>query len=301
MILKKYPDSIPNIKDNFIVHFTANSSELDRHVTPLTVKCSMKGLEKFHTSENTYGVSPGNFLILNEGQQCESSIKNESESFSIYFKPEFANSALKSLITPSDKMLNHSFKPVNQPVHFFEKLYPHNPYLSPVIMKMRLASKVNYDDENWLNERYFELLEGLLKVHRELYKEIEKLPPVKLSTKTELYRRVSIAKDFIDMEFTEDLTLYKISKIACLSQFHFLRIFKSVYKQTPHQYLTKKRIDKAIDLLRKTEMSVTRICFEVGFESASSFSWLFKNKFGLSPDSFRESYRRYMMKFKLLK
>ncbi|HQY51016.1 MAG TPA: AraC family transcriptional regulator [Ignavibacteria bacterium] len=301
MILKKYPDSIPNVKDNFIVHFTSHSSELDRHITPLTVKCSMKGLEKFHTSESSYGVSPASFLILNEGQQCESSIINESESFSIYFEPRFANSVLKSLITPSDKMLNHSFKPVSQPVHFFEKLYPHNNFLSPVIMKMRLASKVSYDDENWLKERYLEMLDGLLKVHKDLYKEIEKLPPVKLSTKTELYRRVSIAKEYIDLEFTNDLTLDKISKKACLSQFHFLRIFKSVYKQTPHQYLTKKRIDKAIDLLRKSDMSVTEICFEIGFESVGSFSWLFKNKFGLSPETFKESYRRTMMKFKLLK
>ncbi|MBK8981207.1 MAG: helix-turn-helix transcriptional regulator [Ignavibacteria bacterium] len=301
MILRRYPESIQNVKDNFIVHFTAESSELSRHITPLTLKCSMKGLEKFNTPERTYGVNTGNFLILNEGQQCESLIENSSESFSIYFKPEFANTALKSLITPSDRMLNHSFKTVSQPVTFFEKLYPHNYYLSPVIMKMRLASKFNFDDENWLKERYFELLENLLKLHRELYKDIEKLPPVKLSTKSELYRRVSRAKEYIDMEFTDNLTLKRISKEACLSQFHFLRIFKSVYKQTPHQYLTKKRIEKAVELLKRTDMPVTGICFEIGFESVSSFSIMFKTKFGLPPETFRESYRKHMAKFKMFK
>ncbi|MBS1518459.1 MAG: helix-turn-helix transcriptional regulator [Bacteroidetes bacterium] len=300
MILRKYPESISNVKDNFIVHFTADESELNRHISPLSIKCSMKGLEKFITSDSVYGVNPGNFLILNEGQECESEIKNKAESFSIYFKPEFANEALKSLITPGEKMLNLSFKPVSQPVRFFEKLYPHNNFIFPVIMKMRLASKVNYDDENWLKERYFELLQNLLLVHRELYREIEKLPPVKLSTKTELYRRICKAKEFIDLEYSSDLNLEKISKHACLSRFHFLRIFKSVYKQTPHQYLTKKRIERAVDLLRVTDMSVTDICFEIGFESVSSFSWLFKNKFGLSPDVFREQYRKYMRKFKFL-
>ncbi|HAY33502.1 MAG TPA: AraC family transcriptional regulator [Ignavibacteria bacterium] len=301
MIFRRYPESIQNVNDNFIVHFTAESSELSRHTTPLTLKCSMKGLEKFYTPERTYGVNPGNFLILNEGQQCESLIENSSESFSIYFNPEFAGSALKSLITPSDKMLNFSFKKISQPVTFFEKLYPHNNYLSPVLMKMRLASKINFDDENWLKERYFELLENLLKLHRDLYKEIEKLPPVKLSTKTELYRRVSIAKEYIDLEFTDNLTLKKISGEACLSQFHFLRIFKSVYKQTPHQYLTKKRIEKATELLKRTDMPVTGICFEIGFESVSTFSLMFKSKFGLSPETFRESYRRHMTKFKFSK
>ena len=272
-----------------------------RHVTPLTLKCSMQGQETFNTTKRTYGVNPGNFLILNEGQQCESLIENSSESFTIYFKPEFANSALKSLTTPSDRMLNLSFKNYSQPVIFFEKLYPHNYYISPVIMKMRLASKINFDDENWLKERYFELLENLLKLHRELYKEIEKLPPVKFSTKTELYRRVSRAKEFIDMGFTDNLTLKKMSGEACLSQFHFLRIFKSVYNQTPHQYLTKKRIEKAVDLLRRTDMPITGICFEIGFESVSSFSIMFKTKFGLSPEIFRESYRKHLAKFKLFK
>ncbi len=299
MILRKYPDSIPALSKNFIVHFSASDTELSNHISPLSIKCSMKGLENHKTSGGDYRVTSGTYLIVNEGQECSSFIKDEAETFSVYFDTEFAKETLKSLVTPSDKMLNYSFIPNNQPVQFFEKLYAHNNSLTPVIMKLRLASNVNFDDDNFIKEQFFELLQKLLFVHRDLYKEIEKLPPVKLSTKTELYKRICRAKEYIDSSFTDDLTLEKISKEACLSQYHFLRIFKSVYKNTPHQYLTSKRIEKARNLLFGTEMSITEICFEIGFESVSSFSWLFKNKFGMSPEVMRESYRHHMLKMKI--
>ncbi|HMS35374.1 MAG TPA: AraC family transcriptional regulator [Ignavibacteria bacterium] len=299
MILRKYPESIPSLRKNFIVHFSASNAELENHISPLSIKCSMKGLENYKTSGGQYSVTSGSYLIVNEGQECSSIINDEAETFSVYFDSKFANEVLKSLTTPSDKLLNYSFIPGRQPVQFLEKLYSHNYTLTPLIMKLRLASKVNYDDENFINEQFYELLNKLMTVHRDLYKEIEKLPPVKLSTKTELYKRVCRAKEYMDSAFTENLTLGKISKEACLSQYHFLRIFKSVYKTTPHRYLTSKRIDKARNLLFSTDKSITEICFEIGFESLSSFSWLFKNRFGLSPEMVREQYRMHMSKMKI--
>lgn len=293
MILRKYPESIEGIRKNFIVHFSGNNVLLDNHVSPLSIKCSMKGSETYVTSNGTYNITPGNYLIINEGQKCSSEIKNSTESFSIYFDPGFANEILKSLVTPSDKMLNHSFIRTGQPVEFFEKIYEHNYSITPAIMKLRIASSVNYDDENFIKEHFYEILEKLLIVHRNLYEEISKLPPVKLSTKTELYKRVCRAKEFIDASFTKEITLEKIAKEACLSQFHFLRLFKTIFGETPHQYIIQKRISKAVSLLFRTDMPVTQICFEIGFQSLSSFSWLLRKKYGLSPEIMRSQYRKY--------
>ncbi|MDZ4711698.1 MAG: AraC family transcriptional regulator [bacterium] len=259
----------------------------------------MKGSENYITPDGKYDVTSGSYLILNEGQKCSGHIEKEAETFSLYFDPEFANEALRSIVTPGDKLLEHSFIPDNQPVHFLEMLYSHNKILSPVLMKLHLASKVNYDDNDFIKEQFYELIEKMLVVHRNLFEEISKLPPVKLSTKYELYKRVCRAKEYIDSSFSDSLTLENISKEACLSQFHFLRLFKSIYKQTPHQYLTKKRIDRATSLLFTTDMPVTQICFEIGFESVSSFSWLYKKKFGMSPETVREVYRKQMSKHTL--
>jgi len=301
MILRKYPESISNLNNkNFIVHFTTKGFELNNHVSPLSIKCSMKGEENYKTSVGIYRVTTGKYLIVNEGQDCSSQIENEAETFSLYFDSKFSNEALQSLMTPSDKLLNVSFYPSRQPVHFFEKLYLHNNILSPTLMKLRLASKVNYDDECWIKEQFYDVLEKLLIVHRDLYKEIDKLPSIKFSTKTELYKRVCNAKEFIDSSFTTSISLETISKEACLSQYHFLRLFKTIFKITPHQYIIKKRLEKASHLLMRTDLPVTDICFDIGFESLSTFSWMFKKKFGISPDPFRCEYHKYIYKNKIL-
>src|SRR5687768_7215154 len=101
------------------------------------------------------------------------------------------------------------------------------------------------------------------------------------------YNRIVSAKLFIDENFHLTIGLDMIAKNACMSRFHFHRVFTSVYKITPHQYLTRKRISKAIDLLGKDEMSITEVCNSVGFESLGSFSMLFKKEIGFPPQYYR--------------
>jgi len=75
---------------------------------------------------------------------------------------------------------------------------------------------------------------------------------------------------------------------AFLSKFHFLRLFKNSYGQTPHQYLTEQRIRKAKQLLR-SGMTATEVCAAVGFESLSSFTRLFKKLTGTPPSMFQKN------------
>src|SRR3954469_1834979 len=105
---------------------------------------------------------------------------------------------------------------------------------------------------------------------------------------TELYERIIAAKLFIDENYQEQLNLEEISQKAFLSRFHFHRLFLQVYKRTPHQYLTSKRIDKAKNLLAENK-KVTEVCNEVGFESLGSFSVLFKKEIGFAPQYYRNT------------
>lgn len=104
---------------------------------------------------------------------------------------------------------------------------------------------------------------------------------------SEIYKRLYKAKEFIDDSYCNPIDLEQISKEASISQFHFLRLFRRVYNKTPHKYLTEKRIDKAKQLLSKNELSVTDICFEIGFQSLGSFSTMFNKHVGYSPSEFR--------------
>jgi AraC-like DNA-binding protein len=102
----------------------------------------------------------------------------------------------------------------------------------------------------------------------------------------DIYQRVVTAKLFIDDNYAEPIDLKEISARAYLSRFHFHRLFTRIYRKTPHQYLTRKRIEKAKDLLAENK-PVTDVCSEVGFESIGSFSVLFKKEIGFAPQYYR--------------
>ena len=97
-----------------------------------------------------------------------------------------------------------------------------------------------------------------------------------------LYRRIVQAKLFIDKNYAANPELENIADEAYFSKYHFIRLFRSVYGKTPHQYLIHVRIQKAIELLAEGE-TVSDVCFSIGFESISSFSTLFKKVTGLKP------------------
>lgn len=103
---------------------------------------------------------------------------------------------------------------------------------------------------------------------------------------SDIYQRIATAKIYIDENFHEPIDLDEISQQAFFSRFHFHRLFTKIYRRTPHQYLTRKRIERAKDMLAENK-PVTDVCNEVGFESIGSFSVLFKKEIGFAPQYYR--------------
>jgi AraC-like DNA-binding protein len=103
------------------------------------------------------------------------------------------------------------------------------------------------------------------------------------------HRDLREARDFMRHAYGRPLSLPDIAAQANLSPYHFLRIYKRAYGETPHGFLTRLRIERAKTLLARGSHNVTEACFEVGFSSLGSFSNLFAYRVGLSPSE----YRRY--------
>jgi len=103
------------------------------------------------------------------------------------------------------------------------------------------------------------------------------------------HKQVRLARLMLDRRYDAPITIEDLSREVALSPYYLIRAFRRAYKQTPHQYLIKQRIDRAKELLRNSDMSVTDICVEVGFESLGSFSSLFRKATGLSPSAYRIS------------
>ncbi len=97
------------------------------------------------------------------------------------------------------------------------------------------------------------------------------------------------ARDLADRDFGSALDLGALAREAGYSKYHFARGFAAAYGETPRAYLTRRRIERAQDLLRAANLSVTEICFLVGFESLGSFSSCFKQMTGKSPSAYRDA------------
>jgi AraC-like DNA-binding protein len=96
------------------------------------------------------------------------------------------------------------------------------------------------------------------------------------------------ARDLIDHDYAEPLDLDAMAREAGYSRFHFARAFAAAYDETPRAYLTRRRIERAKTLLRTANLSVTEICFLVGFASLGSFSARFRELVGRSPSKYRD-------------
>lgn len=96
----------------------------------------------------------------------------------------------------------------------------------------------------------------------------------------------------MDREWAEPLDLDAVAAAAGYSRYHFLRMFREAYGETPGQYLTRRRIERAQELLRSADLTVTEVCMLVGFTSLGTFCTRFKEQVGVTPRRFRERAQR---------
>lgn len=256
----------------------------------LSIKSFYNGQAVYDVGRGCFAVDDSSYLVLNHGQPYAITIDSAEpmESFCLFFAEGFAEEVHRSLSTAAARLLDEPEARKASSVNFFEKIYPHDEVLSPALRQFRAALAQRKDEAGWVDEQLHKIMQRLLRVHRQVYKEVETLDAVRASTREELYRRLHRARDYAHAKFDQPITLEEMAQIACLSPNHFLRTFKQVFRQSPHQYLTALRLERAQKLLAVTELSVTEVCYAVGFASLGSFSWLFRRHFGISPEAYRQ-------------
>jgi AraC-like DNA-binding protein len=98
------------------------------------------------------------------------------------------------------------------------------------------------------------------------------------------------ARDHADQHYTEPLDLETLAAVAGMSKYHFQRLFTATYGRSPTTHLTERRVERAQDLLRATNLTVTEVCHAVGFSSLGSFSSRFRQLVGEPPSAFQRRY-----------
>ena len=101
-------------------------------------------------------------------------------------------------------------------------------------------------------------------------------------------RRLLRARDAMDRSYADALDIEALASSVNLSRAHFIRSFRETFGETPHRYLQRRRIERAMSLLRETDRPVSDICLDVGFTSLGTFSRTFHDIVGTSPRAYRE-------------
>jgi AraC family transcriptional regulator len=171
-------------------------------------------------------------------------------------------------------------------VAFFNKLYRRDGSFNAILHAIGRSHGAG-TDALLLDEQLTALLGHLLREHRHLEKELRRLPPVKQSTRLEIYRRLSGAADYLCTHYDRRLSLDELAAVACLSKFHFLRLFKIAFGRSPHQFLIGVRLEKARQLLGSSPLPVAELALRLGFPDPSSFSRAFYRAHRVYPTAYR--------------
>jgi AraC family transcriptional regulator len=259
----------------------------------LSIKSFYCGNAEYAIGSRRFVVDDSCYLILNNGQSYNIQIESQHpiESFCLFFAPGFAEAVQHTLDSTADRLLIEPQPAGASSAAFFERTYPHDSFVSPALGQLRAVARQAQPDQAWLVERFHLVMQRLLSMHANIYREVEALPAIRAATREELYRRLHYARDYAAALFTTPITLDEMARVAALSPNHLLRTFKQLFGQTPYQYVLARRIAYAQELLRSTDQGVTDICFAVGFASLGTFSWWFHQRVGVSPTDYRRQNR----------
>ena len=211
----------------------------------------------------------GSVCVIPSGHPFAVKIEGESEHLAMLLDPALVLRAAAEFSTP---------------VHaeVIETAAPND----PVIMSVGLALMSELESEKESGRMYAESLANILALHLLRHYTAP-------ASGTQRFvgglsgKRLRLVLDFIDTNYASDLGLSELATVAGISTFHFAREFKRATGATPHQYLIKFRIERAKELLSRSEMSLVDVGFKAGFSHQSHFTRLFRKLTGTTPQSYR--------------
>ena len=276
-------------KHNIIFNASGTDSHCDRHVGCLSFKTVLNGEEWYGVDNRQLAVRPRQFLVLNDDQpySCRINAGENTRTVSVFFKKEFAAAVFHDALHNEEKLLDDPCNTGENAPEFFQTLHPIDPRLQRELTNL-IASLDNYGYNSCMvDEQLVSLLRYLIGAQRTELSRAENVNALKSNTRTEIYRRLCIARDILHSSYMDNPDLNTIGKTACLSVPQLVRQFKAAFHTTPHQYLNRVKLEHAADLLRSTENPVQQITWMCGFEDVSAFCRAFKAAYGIQPSRFR--------------
>lgn len=252
-----------------------------KHKTPFLLATQWQGKGTYRLNEQPIQISNRDFYFINANDELEIRFeeKRPIETLLILFEERFVKESLASLIKP-DKLL------LDQPhLNRSESMtIPPVPFELTDDIKRMLMRIVNEDQTaDQLDLLLFDLITQFEKVNRKAIGQLQKIPVTKSTTKMELFKRLHMAKEFMNDHVCYQIGLDEIAKESGMNKFHLLSHFRKRYGSTPYQYLLEQKLQRAKSMLIRRKHSVTEVCHAVGFDSLGSFSNAYTKRFKIRP------------------
>jgi AraC-like DNA-binding protein len=244
---------------------------LTEHQSSFAIITSLQGTLRIKLNGTARPIDPSVFAVVNKGSTLSISINDQHcRPFLLYFRsgPGWENEDWEI----AERIYNatDAFKKrIATLLSFRDTCSSFITMQTEAIVRSTLAEVVSYNHHS--------------------NNESLKLEVKKTSTRTENYKRLATAREWIEDNFNQPLSLNNLARLTSMNEQHFLRQFKRVFHKTPHQYLIDRRIDEARKLLRSNNLSVQEVCSTVGWESVATFTHLFKQRIGVAPGEYRST------------
>lgn len=272
-----------NLKSGIFYIDTRAFDECDWHVTRLSLNFNLDQPQVYKTPSRSYSISPQRYLLLNEGQSFKTFANSHAANrmITIAFQVGLADKLLYAMQDNETQMLDNPFQTAEGKTQFLEKTYSLDAALYNTVIRL-----TDVEDDTQLDQALEALLFEIVKKQLNVRKEILSIKKSKSSTRLEVYKRLHWSVDYLHANFTSDITIDQLASVACLSPFHYKRLFSELFKLSPYQYLIKLRLESACSLLAG-DRKVSEVCRTVGWKDPSSFARLFKRHYALTPEQYR--------------
>ncbi len=255
-------------------------------INGFSIHTVFNGNKEYLLGRRNVSIYPGDFLIVNSGTSHSGCLdpKSPVSAFSIELKPAFVNNYQSVLANSTEKLLDDLGLQDEQQKWCPDNIYPFKGDMKYNIMHLKSYMDNEVEDDLLLHEHLFRCLIDFSKVYQsEVLMKAEKLKFSSSSTRKEVYKRLAIARDYILSNYNKAISLEDIARISCLSVNHLLRTFKDAFNQTPFQFLTMIRLERAQYMLRTSSSTVRNISMEVGFGCPSAFIRAYKRTYRSTP------------------
>jgi AraC family transcriptional regulator len=255
-----------------------------RFTGPLSIKSVICGSATWETAQGRFEVVPGCALLVNDGEEYSIAVDGLQpvETFCLFFERGFVEDAWRATTMSSTALLESPSESVR--IAFSERLQ----FDAPLVGAMRAAHARMQRGEP-LAESFAEAALEVVRTRIDVEARVARLPALRAATREELARRVEIATSFLHANLDRRVSIAEAAREACLSPFHFHRLFTAFHGTTPHRYLTRLRLDLAHTLLRASDRPVAEVAQACGFESVGTFTTLFTKAFGAPPARYRRA------------